>query len=363
MKTILLIDDDDQLRLVFALALQQEGYHVIEANSGVAGLEMARRHLPDLILSDIRMPGGDGSTLLQMVRRDPELRSRQMVLMTGRPDLVTPRKGMEEGADDFLVKPVEREDLLRCVKARLTRASVSWRVEDQMLADLRSNIPPQLSHEFFTPMTGVIGLLEILEFGHQEMSPAEMKDIVKGLRQSALRLNRTLRNYLWILDLKSLPTVSNSFLPPPTVKTVISAGVDEVLRMNDRQSDVALQIKDVTLAVPVDHLTRIVEELVDNACKFSRRGTPIKVLLSETGQLVVTDQGRGMRPEDIARIGAFQQFDRHRYEQQGLGLGLVLVQNLAVACNATVAVTSTLGEGTQVCVDFSVPQGRDEPPN
>ena len=116
MKTILLIDDDQQLRAMFGLALRKNGYHVIEADSGVAGLAMARQHLPDLILSDIHMPGGDGSTLLRDIRHDPELRSRQVVLMTGRPDLVTPRKGMEEGADDFLVKPVSLDALRSCVR-------------------------------------------------------------------------------------------------------------------------------------------------------------------------------------------------------------------------------------------------------
>src|ERR1700691_1355109 len=116
MKTILLIDDDLQLRRMFKMALTRSGYHVIEADSGISGLEMARKHLPDLILSDIHMPGGDGSTLLRDIRRDSELKSKQVVLMTGRPDLVTPRKGMDEGADDFLVKPVNLEALLNCME-------------------------------------------------------------------------------------------------------------------------------------------------------------------------------------------------------------------------------------------------------
>src|SRR5271155_5725803 len=131
MKTILLVDDDQQVRAMFGLALRKHGYHVIEADSGVAGLAMARQHLPDLILSDIHMPGGDGSTLLRDIRLDPELKSKQVVLITGRPDLVTPRAGMEEGADDFLVKPVDLKAVLSCVQARFSRASISWRVEDQ----------------------------------------------------------------------------------------------------------------------------------------------------------------------------------------------------------------------------------------
>src|ERR1700722_11137624 len=162
MKTILLIDDDQQVRMMFGVALRKHGYHVIEAESGVTRLALAREHLPALILSDIHMPGGDGPTLLRDIRHDPELRSKQVVLMTGRPDMVTPRKGMEEGADDFLVKPVGLKAVLSCVEARFSRASISWRVEDQMLAQLRSSVPSNLPHECFTPLAGIIGLMEIL---------------------------------------------------------------------------------------------------------------------------------------------------------------------------------------------------------
>jgi DNA-binding response OmpR family regulator len=162
MKTILLVDDDQQLRKSFGVGLRLSGYHVIEASSGVTGLEMARQHLPDLILSDIHMPGGDGSDLLRDIRNDPEIKSKQVVLMTGRTDLVTSRKGMEEGADDFLVKPVSLQALRNCVQARFSRASISWRVEDQMLDQLRSSTPSQLPHEFYTPLAGIISLTEIL---------------------------------------------------------------------------------------------------------------------------------------------------------------------------------------------------------
>jgi CheY-like chemotaxis protein len=119
MKTILLVDDDPQVREMFGLVLRRNGYYVIEAHSGVSGIEMARRFSPELILSDILMPEGDGATLLHNIRRDPELESTQVVLMTGSPDLVSARKEMEEWPDDFLLKPVGLQTLLSCVQARV----------------------------------------------------------------------------------------------------------------------------------------------------------------------------------------------------------------------------------------------------
>jgi phosphoserine phosphatase RsbU/P len=134
MNTILLVDDDQQVREFLGLALRRSGYYVIEADSGVAALPMARHHRPDLIVSDVDMPGGDGASLLREIRLDPELRSGQIVLMTGSPDLLARRKGMEEGADDFLVKPFSLQEFLSCVRARFNRALSKWPVVDQMAA-------------------------------------------------------------------------------------------------------------------------------------------------------------------------------------------------------------------------------------
>jgi signal transduction histidine kinase len=355
MKTILLVDDDEMLRRTFGMALRANDYRVIEADSGKKGLYLARQHLPDLILTDIHMPGGDGATLLQDIRHDPELRSKQIVLMTGKPELVTPRKGMEDGADDFLVKPVSLEGLLSCVEARFRRASINWRVEDRMLADLRSSVPTQLPHEVFTPLAGIIGLLDILRSDFGSLTHREVEEIHADMYLSAMRLHRTLRNYLLILDLQRVPAEPlHGALPAERVEESIKLGVGEVTRLNKREKDVTLRLERCSLTIKPRDLTHLVEELVDNACKFSRQGTPVEMELSADGILTVSDQGKGMTTGEIDRIGAFQQFDREKNEQQGLGLGLVLVQKLAASCKAEFSVKSEPGKGTQVRVAIPV---------
>ena len=79
------------------LALRRSGYYVIEADSGAAALQMARLNLPDLIVSDIDMPGGDGASLLHEIRLDPELKSRQIVLMSGKPDCLGVARAWRRG--------------------------------------------------------------------------------------------------------------------------------------------------------------------------------------------------------------------------------------------------------------------------
>ena len=348
MKTILLVDDSVMLRMTFRKALSDAGYTVYEADSGVKALALARKHLPDLILSDVHMPGGDGSTLLRDIRNDPELRGKQVVLMTGRPELMTPRRGMEEGADDFLLKPVSLDVLMTCVQTRFRRASINWRVEDAMLSQLRSLVPPQLPHELFTPLTGILGLVEILRSCTAPFSPEELKEIYDDIYYSALRLNRTQRNYLLLLDLKNAaPEGVIGTLSPEQVEAAIRAGLTEALRLNKRADDLTVRIHPCPIAVKPTELTRMVEELVDNAFKFSRHGTPVTVELTPEGHLIVTDQGRGLTPDQIEKIGVFQQFDKDQMAQQGLGLGLILVHKLATLSGSHFSLESQPGQGTR----------------
>ena len=116
MKTILLVDDDPQLRTVFDLALSKHGYHVIVADSGSSALALARQHLPDLILTDIHMPGGDGSTLLQDIRHDPELRSIPVVAVTAFAMKGDEERIREGGCEAYLSKPISVGKFIETVR-------------------------------------------------------------------------------------------------------------------------------------------------------------------------------------------------------------------------------------------------------
>jgi two-component system sensor histidine kinase/response regulator len=359
MKLILLIDDDEAVRFTFGGVLRDHGYRVIESDSGDAGLELARQQKPDLILTDINMPGGDGQALLQHIRADVEISGTQVVLMTGRPDMVSPRRGMAQGADDFLVKPITGDDLITCVDARLKRGEVHWRVEDRVLASLRSSMTSQLPHEFITPLAGILGLSEILKADFATLTEGEMREFHNDIHQSALRLQRTVKNYFLMLELEpgSAPGAAAT-LPPPLpfekAKESINQGVSSAVERHGRREDITVHAETCSIFANSSDLAHIVEELVDNALKFSRVGCPIEVRFDSAGVLFVTDAGRGMLSEEIEKIGAFRQFDRKKYEQQGLGLGLILVQRLAARNGASFALVSLPERGIQNKVVFTL---------
>ena len=114
MKTILLVDDNDLLIRTYSMALRQWGYHVIEAASGGAGLTLARKHLPDLIVSDIDMPRLNGFDLTRQVKSKFGL---PVILVTGREKEEHRREGLAVGADAFVVKSTfEDQGLLEIVQ-------------------------------------------------------------------------------------------------------------------------------------------------------------------------------------------------------------------------------------------------------
>jgi signal transduction histidine kinase len=361
-KTILIIDDDPAIISVFSAAIKSMGYDVISAANGIEGLSLARKFLPDLILSDVNMPGMDGKNLLHQLREDPNLGTTQIVLMTGQPQATSPRVGMNLGADDFLVKPFGLSELEQCLAARLQRARVHWRVEEKVLQDLRSNLRKNLPHEFFTPLAGMLGLAEVLQGGWKEMEPDDVDELLGEVVRAGWKLQRTLRNYLWVVDMDSLPaspltqtSTETSQASAQEVREVMELQAQSVGSLHQRDADIHIEAPSSGLPVNRQNLEVILGELLDNACVFSAAGTPISVRISPEGTLSVQDQGRGMTEDQLHQIRVFHQFERDRQGQQGLGLGLVLVQKLVEKCGAEFELVSKFGEGTTASVHFAKP--------
>src|SRR5690242_13820786 len=119
--TILLIEDQVVMRENLTLMLEMEGFEVMQAEHGRAGLELARMRVPDLILCDVMMPELDGYGVLQALRAEPGTATIPFIFLTAKGEKLDQRTGMNLGADDYLVKPVAREEVLAAIAARLQR--------------------------------------------------------------------------------------------------------------------------------------------------------------------------------------------------------------------------------------------------
>ncbi|MGB7785047.1 MAG: response regulator [Salinimicrobium sp.] len=123
-KTILLIEDDETLSKNLAELLEISNYTVLMAKNGRIGVEIARNELPDLIISDIMMPELDGYGVYEILRRNKDTRTIPFIFMSVKSEPGDVRKGMNMGADDYLTKPFEEQDLLEVISNRLAKRAM-----------------------------------------------------------------------------------------------------------------------------------------------------------------------------------------------------------------------------------------------
>ncbi|WP_438480237.1 hybrid sensor histidine kinase/response regulator [Oleiharenicola lentus] len=359
LKTVLVIDDDPRLRPVLVEGLEAYGYRTLQAPNTKIGAELARANLPDVIVCDVDMPGQDGKSFLKELRQDPELSDRQFVLMTGDAANANTRTAMELGADDFLLKPFSLGALASAVAARLKRAEISRHLETRMIEQLRTSLHATLPHEFFTPLAGIFGLTEILEEELDDLSKDEIRELTRDILKSARRLHRTLRNYLHIISLDAPNRPASDLLPAAKVAEAFNTGIKTAVDRNRRSADVTAEIIGATLPCGPADCTALAEELVENALSFSAEGSPVKITLKPEKDLLnleVTDQGRGMTPKQLQQLGLFQQHERKKFEQQGLGLGLALVRRIVFRLGGEFRITSELSKGTTVSITIPLPR-------
>jgi DNA-binding NarL/FixJ family response regulator len=130
MKSILVIEDDASYRNAIELILHMEGFEVRVSDNGVSGLAMLRVKRPDVILCDIMMPGMDGHSVLEILKRDTTVADIPFIFVTALDNRFDVRRGMYEGADDYLSKPFTPDELISTVVGRLKRSSMFRQQEE-----------------------------------------------------------------------------------------------------------------------------------------------------------------------------------------------------------------------------------------
>jgi DNA-binding NarL/FixJ family response regulator len=200
MKTILVIEDQPVMRNKTTTILKMEGFEVLEAADGAAGIRMAHDELPDLILCDIMMPERDGYEVLQAVRLNRATATTPFLFLTAKGEKPDVRAGMNLGADDYLVKPTPRVDLLEAIEARFERQ----RLNDERLKQELAKITFQPDYSSPQPLVQAFGLTdreaETLLWVAQGKANA---DIATILGNSEKTVKKTLGNIFEKMGLES----------------------------------------------------------------------------------------------------------------------------------------------------------------
>ena len=374
--TILAVDDNPTNLEALSDYLSELGCTVLLKLNGEQALALLERRRPDLILLDIVMPGLDGFEVCRRLKNDPRAKEIPVIFMSALSETVDKVTGFDAGAVDYITKPFQHEELFSRIKAHLTirklqqdlrqtnaelqvlleKERAALERERKLTEDLRLNLSLSLPHELRTPLNVILGYSEILMKPENVSRPEEMVECASGIYRNGKRLHRLVKNSLLYANLKLLkytPGDRRSWQreTPVELKRFVSLVSQRKAKNMQRHKDLLLDLETVNIRISPPNFEKILIELLDNAFKFSEPGSPVRLKTSINAKLCILsiqDQGRGMTQAQIDSMGAYMQFERNYYEQQGTGLGLVIAYLLAELEGAVISIDSQPGQGTTI---------------
>jgi len=358
---LLVVDDEENLRITTAAILEKEGYTVHTAASGNEAIALLANTDYDLVLTDLHMEGGEGLAVLNEIRRTSPFTIS--IVLTGFASVESAIAALQEGAYDYLVKPCDIETMKHTIRRgvdhrRLMLAEQKARADlEQLNQDLEQRIVERtaeltrlnaelaeanrakdvflatLSHELRTPLTPVVGWIKLLRSGN-----LDTKSVAQAL--DAIERNAWLQARLIddLLDTSRIATGKLQFEPRPTdLNAAVKAALDTVRTLAaSRNIELSTDLSPVVLAVmgePV-RLQQIAWNLLSNAIKFTEPGGKVTItteIKDAEARLVVTDTGIGVDADFLPHVfDRFRQADGSTSRRHGgLGLGLAIADALA----------------------------------
>jgi DNA-binding NarL/FixJ family response regulator len=186
MKHVLVIEDQPVMRRNLQTILEMEGYTVATAENGAKGVTAARAHPPDLILCDVMMPELDGYGVLAALRQDEKTAMVPFIFLTAKGEKTDLRTGMNLGADDYLAKPVSRDELVSAIQARLARQQAHDALLERELSEAGGFNPDFSSAKPLEPLGLTPKEAEVLLWVAQGKSNADIA-IILGMAEKTVK--------------------------------------------------------------------------------------------------------------------------------------------------------------------------------
>jgi len=355
MKTILIVEDNDSIRDEICDIFTMENYKVINATNGLDGYIKATSELPDIIISDLMMPIWDGYKMFREIKKNTLTDNIPIIFLSALSADDDIRKGMNIGADDYLTKPIKTDDLIKATTSRLQKHSKLNKKTDELKIDI-TNV---LYHELNTPLNGIIGFSDYLVGEIDTISKNNVKEIVSNIYKSGIRLHKLVNKYLCYSELKIKSNDISEIRELRKCSYIeTEKKINEILCCDiyeDRKDDFVTNINPVNFKINKSHFKIMIGELIENAVKFSKKGTKIYIESTASSDLFIIkikNIGRGLSPQQIEKISDFRQFNKKELAQNGSGIGLSIVKLISDFYNGKVEIKSSPNKYFTIAITF-----------
>jgi two-component system sensor histidine kinase/response regulator len=334
--------DDDTIDIMTIERLLGEHYELRTSTTGQEALKIAADFRPDIILLDNMMPGLDGGQVCRQIRADKALRHTKIIMLSGKSMVSERIEAYEAGADDYITKPFNEEELLAKIRVYLRLKSV------EEMDQFKTDVLTLLSHEARTPLNNIIAPAEML-MSEDEIDAEEKKLLIEMVHSAAGRLHRFFENVMLLSALKSGKCQFNSE-PADLSEVVHEAVCDVVTSATDRKIKIEEKLKaGHTVCVDRQQIKRVITSILDNAIRFSPSGARVNVHITGDDESIcvsVTDRGQGIEPEYLPHVFEELSDPDIDHHSKGQGLSLAIARQIVLQHNGTISAESEAGSGT-----------------
>ena len=360
---ILIVDDVVSNVLLLKILLTNEKFQVCTANNGRTCIEMAKKEHPDLILLDVMMPDINGFDTAVVLKKDEETKDIPIIFLTA---LNTPQDlvhGFQVGANDFLTKPFNKEELVMRVTQQISLVAAKRIIEKQN-AELKATLSNRdkmysvIAHDLRSPMASIRMVLNlVVQSASVETVGPELYMLLDQANRESEEVHDLLDNLLkWT---KSQTGRLSVVLQELDLNDIVP-GVVEIFDVIAQTKHITLELKktDAPLKVTADNdmLKTVLRNFMSNAVKFSPDNSTIQIIMANEGDFArvsVKDQGVGIAADRLGSIFHKGETTYGTGGEEGSGLGLQLCQDFARKNGGDCYVESVEGEGSTF--SFTVP--------
>ena len=360
---ILIVDDVVSNVLLLKILLTNEKFQVCTASNGNMCIEMAKSEHPDLILLDVMMPDLNGFDTAVILKKDPETQEIPIIFLTALNNPSDLVKGFQVGANDFLTKPFNKEELVMRVMHQIQlvaakRIIIRQNEELKRTISNRDKMYSVIAHDLRSPMASI---RMVLNLAVNVVSKDIVGEEIFGLLDKANRESEETHDLLDnLLKWTKSQTGRLSVVYQELDLDDIVPGVVDIFRMIAEMKKIDLKYipADEKLIVHADNdmIKTIIRNFLSNAVKFTPEGKSVEVFYKREGdfaRISVRDHGVGIEPDRVEAIFHTGETTYGTGGEEGSGLGLQLCQDFARKNGGDARVESTLGEGSTF--SFTIP--------